>query len=431
MQTAMTLRGGRVIDPSRGLDAVGDVYVADGRIAAEAAPGATVVDVSGLVVCPGFIDLHVHLREPGQTHKEDLRSGTWAAAAGGFTTVVAMPNTAPPIDTAERLAHVLAAAAGKAVVRVRQAAALTLGREGAVLTDAGALARAGAVLLTDDGSCIQSNGLMLEAMRRAAAAGVPVADHCEDESVSRRAAMNAGEVARRLGVSGQPSLAEELMVSRGILLCRETGCPIHIQHVSSRLSVEMVRAARRAGLPVTAEATPHHISLTEDACATHGADAKMAPPLRREADRQAVIAGLADGTLTALASDHAPHTAAEKAVGLEKAPFGIVGLEALVPVSLTELVHSGAMGLAQWVATLTSGPREILHLEAGTLRVGMPADVTLLDPGHEHTLRTASFRSRSRNCPYEGRRCRGRVAATLVGGVWVYSRLPGIAGLVP
>jgi dihydroorotase len=287
------------------------------------------------------------------------------------------------------------------------------------------------VALTDDGSCIQSNGLMLEAIRRAAEVGLPVIDHCEDESVSRHAAMNAGEVARRLGVSGQPALAEELAVCRNVLLCRETGWPVHIQHISTAFSVDLVRAARAEGLPVTAEASPHHICLTEECCVSHGANAKMNPPLRTEADRQALLAGLADGTISTIASDHAPHAAEEKAVGLEKAPFGIVGLEAAVPLCLAELVHRKVLSLPEWVAKFTVGPRDVLRLEEGTLRVGAPADVTLVNADIEHVLRPAEFRSRSRNCPYEGIVCRGRVEGTLVDGLWVFSRLPGITVRVP
>ena len=430
MHAGMILRGGRVIDPANGLDAERELYITAGRIAAEPTPGARVVDVSGLVVCPGFIDLHVHLREPGQTHKEDIGTGTRAAAAGGFTTVVAMPNTAPPVDRPEILAQVYGLVREKAAVRVLQSAALTLGRAGKELSDAAALVQAGAVALTDDGTCIQTAGLMLAAVRRAAAAGIPVIDHCEDDSVARRGAMNAGAVAQRLGVSGQPGLAEDLIVCRNILICRETGWPIHIQHISTAFSVAMVRAARREGLPVTAEASPHHICLTEECCARHGANAKMNPPLRTEADRRAVIAGLADGTIGVIASDHAPHTAAEKAAGLEKAPAGIVGLEALVSLCLTELVHGGVLTLPEFVATLSAGPRAVLRLAQGTLSVGAPADVTLLNVNAEHILHPAEFRSRSTNCPYEGSACRGRVEGTLIDGEWVFSRLPGITGRV-
>ena len=430
MQGGMVLRGGRVLDPVNGLDAVQDLCITNGQIAAEPARGAVVVDVSGLVVCPGFIDLHVHLREPGQTHKEDIGTVTRAAAAGGFTTVVAMPNTAPPVDNSEVLSQVYGLVREKAVVRVLQSGALTLGRAGRELSDAAALARAGAVALTDDGTCIQTAGLMLEAVRRAAAVGIPVIDHCEDESVARRGAMNAGAVARRLGVSSQPGLAEDLIVCRNILICRETGWPIHIQHISSAFSVALVRAARREGIPVTAEASPHHICLTEECCASHGSNAKMNPPLRTEADRQAILGGLADGTIGVIASDHAPHTAAEKAVGLEMAPSGIVGLEALVSLCLTELVHGRVLTLREFVARLTAGPRAVLRLTQGTLSVGAAADVTLLNLDAEHVLRLAEFRSRSANCPYDGRVCRGRVEGTLLDGEWIFSRLPGVVGTV-
>lgn len=430
MNATMILRGGRVIDPANQTDAVRDLHIVAGKVAAQPAPGAPVVDVSGLVVCPGLIDLHVHLREPGQTHKEDIGTGTHAAAVGGFTTVVAMPNTSPPVDCPEVLTQVLDVARRKAVVRVLQSGALTVGRAGKELSDAWSLAQAGAAALTDDGNCIQSAGLMLDAVRRAAEVGLPVIDHCEDDSVARRGAMNAGEVARRLGVSGQPALAEELMVCRDVLICRETGWPIHIQHISSAFSVDMVRAAQSQGLPVSAEASPHHICLTEECCASHGANAKMNPPLRTEADRQAILAGLADGTICAIATDHAPHAAEEKALGMEKAPFGVIGLEAAVALCLTKLVHGGVLSLAEFVARFTAGPRNILSLEEGTLTPGLSADVTLLNPEARHVLRTAEFRSRSLNCPYDGMECRGRVEGTLLAGQWVFSRLPGILGPV-
>lgn len=430
MTGTMVLKGGRVIDPANGVDAVRDLSIVAGRVAEQAAPQAPVVDVSGLVVCPGFIDLHVHLREPGQTHKEDIGTGTLAAAVGGFTTVVAMPNTTPPVDCPEVLTQVLDLARRKAVVRVLQTGALTVGRAGKELSDAWSLAQAGAAALTDDGSCIQSAGLMLAAVYRAAEVGLPVIDHCEDDSVSRRGAMNAGEVARNLGVSGQPALAEELMVCRNVLICRETGWPIHIQHISSAFSVDMVRAAQGQGLPVSAEASPHHICLTEACCARHGANAKMSPPLRTEADRQAILEGLADGTIRSIATDHAPHAAEEKALGLEEAPFGIIGLEAAVALCLTELVHGGVLSLPEFVSRLTAGPRDVLRLEEGTLSPGALADVTLLRPDVRHVLSTANFRSRSLNCPYDGRECVGRVEGTILAGQWVFSRLPGITGLV-
>lgn len=427
MQTSTILRGGRVIDPANGVDGVRDLCIVGGTIAASAPPGTPVVDVSGLLVCPGFVDLHVHLRDPGQTHKEDFRTGSRAAALGGFTTVVAMPNTVPPVDQAALLREVVHRAAGEACVRVLQTGALTLGRRGEVLTDAAALAEVGAAALTDDGSCIQSAGLMLEAVRRARAAGLAVIDHCEDTSISRGAAMNAGEVAKALGVSSQPTLAEEVMVARDVLISAHTGWPVHIQHISAAGSIAILRAAQKQGIPVTAEAAPHHICLTDEFCRSYGPNAKMNPPLRSEADRMAIVEALLDGAIGAIATDHAPHTAEEKAAGMEAAPFGIIGLEAAVALCANELVHRHGMDIGAFVSALTAGAARILGLKAGTLSVGVPADVTLVDLQAPHTLRTADFRSKSRNCPYEGMRCTGKVVGTMVGGAFVFSAIPGVA----
>jgi dihydroorotase len=429
---AMLLSGARVIEPDTGFDGVRAIGIAEGVFVAPGSlpPETPRLDLSGLVVCPGFVDLHVHLREPGQTHKEDIVTGTRAAAAGGFTTVLAMPNTVPPVDTPEALAALREAIASRACVRVLQTAALTLGRKGECLTDAAALKRAGAAALTDDGGCIQSAALMRAALCAAGAAGLPVIEHAEDYGLSAGGALHAGAVAARLGVRGSPAVAEDLIVARDLLLARDTGVAVHVQHVSSATAVALLRWARTEGIPVSAEVTPHHLLLTDEAGLEHGTLAKMNPPLRGEADRQALLAALRDGTLCAIATDHAPHSIAEKQLPLPEAPFGIIGLETAVPLCLTELYHGGLLSLPDLVARFTCGPCAALGLPYGTLAPGRSADLTILDLEHERVVAPERFESRARNTPFTGRCCRGAVAATLVAGRWAYSALSGIEATV-
>lgn len=411
------LEGARIIDPVRGIDSVGDVAIRDGHfVTPELLHSPKRINLAGKVLCPGFIDLHVHLRDPGQTHKEDIASGTRAAAAGGFTTVLAMPNTVPAIDTPEAVRDVMDRAAG-CPAHVLQAGALTYGREGIDPTSLQELKEAGAPAFSDDGSTTQSAGIMRHAMLWAAALNIPVIDHCEDTSLSKPGLMHEGAVSRELHLPGQPRSAEELIVARDIMLAKETGCHVHLQHLSSAGSVEMLRNARKQGLPVTGEVTPHHLFLTDEACRTFGTNAKMAPPLREESDRQALIDALRDGTITAIATDHAPHTAAEKANGWFKAPFGIVGIEAVVPLCLTELYHTGILSLSNLVALFTKGPREILHLQIGSLSFGAPADLTVLDLDARHILQVANFKSQGKNCPYDGWKCHGAVHSTFLNGI--------------
>ncbi|OGV70199.1 MAG: hypothetical protein A3K19_16470 [Lentisphaerae bacterium RIFOXYB12_FULL_65_16] len=425
------LRGALVIDPSNGVHEVRDIAVCHGRIVpVSAAHGAAVVELPGLVLTPGLIDLHTHLREPGQSDKETIASGTRAAAAGGYTTVVAMPNTQPPIDTCERLAEVLERVRRNAVVRVLQTAALSRDRKGRELTDARALAGAGAGALTDDGSCIQDESLMRRALEQARAAGLPVIDHCEDETLAASGVMHPGVVARELGLAGKSAASEEVVVARNGRLALETGWPVHMQHLSSAGSVNEVRQALSRGAPVSAEVTPHNLALTEEACRTCGTNAKMNPPLRTEADRQALIAGLQDGTIGVIATDHAPHTQAEKARDFATAPFGVIGLESAVPVCLTLLYHSGILGLSQLVSKLTLGPKQVLGLSQGSLECGAPADITILDMNREFVLDASQFRSLARNCPFHGWNCRGKAVATMVAGEWVFSELPHVTGRV-
>ena len=430
-QAPCILRGARVVDPANETDEIRDLGMAEGIIVPpDSIAGAVSYNLHGRVVAPGFIDMHVHLRDPGQTHKEDVLTGTRAAAAGGFATGVAMPNTVPPIDSPAAMEFILARIDESAAVSVLQAAALTIGRAGRELADYAALRRAGAVALTDDGTCIQNARFMLAALAAARAAGLPVLEHCEEESLGHGGVVHEGEIARRLALPGQNRLTEELIVARDILMARETGWPVHLQHLSSAGSVAQVRAARAAGVAVTAEATPHHVCLTEEACLEHGTTVKVNPPLRTATDRDAIIQGLADDTITVLATDHAPHTAEEKSTGFRDAPFGLVGLESAVPVCLTALYHSGRLGLSQLVAKFTAGPKAVLRLSSGSLEPGAPADVTVLDLDAETVVDVRRFRSRARNCPFDGWRCRGRAVAVAVAGRWVYSELPGVTGLI-
>ena len=427
MQQDMVLCGARVVDPVNGVDEIREVGISDGRFAApESLKSPRRVDLRGLVLAPGFIDLHVHLREPGQTHKEDIGSATRAAAAGGFTTVLAMPNTAPAIDTAERVQAVQQAAADRGAVHVLQAGALTLERAGKELADYAAMQAAGAPALTDDGSTPQDSEVMRAVMQAAAALRLPVVDHCEDSSLSKPGVMHAGATAALMQLPGQPRAAEETIVTRDIALARETGCRVHLQHLSTAGAVQELRIARREGLPVSGEVTPHHLFLTDAAAEVYGVNAKMAPPLREESDRQALLAGVLDGTITCIATDHAPHTAAEKAAGWLEAPFGIIGLEAAVPLCLTGLYHTGFLSLSRLVSLFTQGPRELLGLPVGAMTIGAAADVTVLDLDAPHRLKVAEFASRSHNCPYDGWACRGKVVGVFVQGKWTGAAAYGL-----
>ncbi len=418
-------RRGRIVDPAQGLDAVLDLLVADGKVAAigaglEAPEEAEVTGCEGRVIVPGFIDVHVHLREPGGEHKETIRTGARAAAAGGFTSVCAMPNTDPVIDSPAMVGFVAAAGRAAGLARIYPVGALSVGQMGERLTEIGELVEAGAVAITDDGNPVMDSGLMRMALEYAQAFDVPVADHAEDLGLSRRGAMNEGLVSARLGLPGNPNASEDVHIARDLLVAELTGGHIHLQHVSTRLGVDMIRRAKERGVRVTAEATPHHLLLTDSAVDGYRTEAKMNPPLRTEADRRAVEEGFLDGTLDILATDHAPHHYDEKEQAFDDAPFGVVGLETALGLMLTHFVGRGKMDLATLVGRMSLQPARAFQLAGGTLEVGVAADVTLIDPSIEWRVDSSRFHSRGRNTPFEGMVLRGRADVTLVDGTVVH-----------
>lgn len=418
------IRGGRVVDPSQKMDRTIDIRLAAGRVAEFGesldAGDSEVVEARGLVVSPGLIDLHVHLREPGGEHKETIASGAAAAAAGGFTTVVAMPNTDPPIDNPAAVGFVLAAGKRCGLTRILPSGAITVGQKGEQLAEIGEMFEAGAVTITDDGRPVSRTGVMRLALEYAQAFDIPVSVHAEDRELSRGGVMNEGIIASRLGLTGIPNAAEDVMIARDLILAELTGGRLHIQHVSTRRGVEMIREARDRGVRVSAEATPHHFALTDEAVEHYRTDAKMNPPLRSAADRDAVRAGVRDGTLDVIATDHAPHHYDEKEQAFDDAPFGIVGLETALGLTVTELVDTGLIDLATMIERMSCAPARAFSLEGGTLAVGSIGDVTIFDPAAEWVVKPEEFLSLSRNTPFTGRRLRGRPAFTIVDGsvVW-------------
>jgi dihydroorotase len=440
----LLIRGGRVLDALSGADAERDVLVEDGRIAATGAgldaTGARVIDARGLVVAPGFVDIHAHLRDPGLEYKEDIASGTRAAARGGFTTVCAMPNTEPPCDTRATVEYVLRRAGEAASVRVFPIGAVTRGREGKELAELGDLAEAGCVAFSDDGAPIADAMIMRRALEYASAFGRPIIDHCEDPSLAKDGVMHEGAVATRLGLRGAPAAAEAAMIERDIALAEATGAHVHIAHISTRAGVEAVRAAKRRGLRVTAEVTPHHLTLTADAVAfgcaggdalVYDANAKVNPPLRERDDVDACVEALADGAIDCVATDHAPHAVIEKLCEFDDAAFGISGLETAFGLCM-RLVHEGRVPLARLVEALTLGPVRALALDAhvpgiGTLAPGAPADVVVLDPERAWTVDPARFASKGTNTPLAGVALRGAVVATIAGGRVVHEEEVAVA----
>ncbi|NOS71437.1 MAG: dihydroorotase [Verrucomicrobia bacterium] len=456
---SLLLTGGRVIDPANRLDATADVLILDGKIAAvgqDAASKAPAdierMDVSGLVVSPGLIDLHVHLREPGQTSKENIATGTTAAARGGFTSIVCMPNTSPAIDNAGTVALIQDRAEQYGLVNVFVTGAITKGIAGEELAPIGGLKRAGVVAITDDGHCIQNNELMRHACEYAKMFDLPVMDHCQDYSLVTTGVMHEGYWSTVLGLQGWPSAGEEMIVARNILLAELTGASVHCQHLSAAGSVALIREAKKRSVPISGEACPHHFTLTDAAIAgsekfwaqdgrqllpaldsglrtpdslpiwpSYDTNFKMNPPLRSARDREAILEGLVDGTIEILCSDHAPHCGFEKEVEFDYAPFGITGLEIELALSLMQLYHSKRMNLADVIAKFTVAPAGLLKLNKGTLSVGADADVTVFDPDCEWTFERESTASKSFNNPFYGWPLKGRAVATIVGGrkVWV------------
>jgi dihydroorotase len=425
----LIVRGGRLLDPSTGEDGARTLVVEEGKVAAVLPPTASpsgtaeaeVIAADGLLVLPGLIDLHVHLREPGEERKETLRTGGLAAAAGGFTGLVAMPNTDPPIDSRMAIEWLLERAAASCPVRLYPAGAVTLGQRGERLTDFGSMHEAGAVVFSDDGRPIMNAGLMRRALERGKLLGVPIAVHEEDLSLSHGAIAHEGLQAARLGLRGAPSQAEEVMVRRDLALCELTGARLHLCHLSTEGSVRALREAKSRGLPVTAEVTPHHLSLTDEALGDYDANRKMNPPLRTQADVEAVRAALADGTIDVVATDHAPHTRAEKHRDFEGAANGVVGLETALSVGL-RLVADGTLTLSRLIESLTAGPARIFGLPGGSLGIGQPADFVLVNPGSSWKVDPERFHSKGRNTPFGGETMPGVVDLTAVGGRVVFRR---------
>lgn len=420
MPNILWITGGRVIDPANNRDAIGDVYVIDGKLTAGLTEDqqrlANKIDATGLVVTPGLVDIHVHFRDPGQTHKECIRTGTEAAAAGGFTSVICMPNTSPVCDNAGTIQRIMDKVAREAVVNVYPTGCLTLEMLGKRLAPTGQLKTAGVVAMTDNGNCVQSHEIMRRAVEYAKMFNLTIMDHCQDETQTEDAVMNEGEWSVRLGLRGWPKFAEDIMVARNVLLAELTGAHIHMQHVSSATSIDIIRRAKGRNIPVTAEACPHHFEFTDADLKDYDTNLKVNPPLRTDADRESIIAALKDGTLDCIASDHAPHTPTEKDCEFDYAPPGIIGLETSLAASLHALYHSNRLSLSEVVALMTHKAAEICKLDAGTLSVGAAADICLFDPDEEWTVDAKAFYSKSRNCPWHGQRLKGSVKATYVAG---------------
>ncbi len=427
MTRPMLLRNGRVIDPSRGLDQTADVLVTDGKIAAVGPglgvpDGASILDVRGFVVAPGLVDVHVHLREPGNEDEETVASGARAAVAGGFTAVCAMPNTDPVTDNQAAVGFIVRQSVRAGLARVYPMGAVSVGQRGERLAEFGEMVGAGAVAVSDDGRPVVSGHLMRTALEYARTFHIPVADHCEEPTLAAGGAMHEGLVATRLGLKGIPAAAEEIMVARDLLLAEHTGGHVHLCHMSTRGSVELIRRAKERGIRVTAEVTPHHLTLTEAACEHYDTHAKMNPPLREPADLAALGQALKDGVIDCIASDHAPHAYDEKECAFDDAPFGIVGLETAFGVAHTALVQGGVLSLPELLARMSTVPATVFHLPGGTLAPGAAADVCVLDVTAPWVVRSADFQSKSRNTPFGGRELVGRAVVTLVAGRIVYER---------
>ena len=420
----LLIQKGRLVDPVGGIGGVMDILIEDGRLAVIGSDlrdqDAQVIDARGLTVCAGLVDMHVHLREPGLEYKEDISTGTAAAARGGVTSVACMPNTKPAVDSPEQVRYILRRAAEACGVRVWPIGAVTMGEKGETLTDAQALKEAGAVALSDDGLPIQNANLMRDALIRCKRLGLTILSNCEDADMVCNYAVNEGRVSRALDLPGRPAIAEELMVMRDAMLAEETGAAVHICHISTAGSVDIVRQFKKRGTHITCETCPQYFTLTEDEVLSQGAMARVNPPLRTKQDVEAIIAGLKDGTIDAIATDHAPHSAQEKARTLTEAPSGMVGLETALAVTLTALYHTGEMDLSDILKKMTFNPACILGIPKGRLSLGGEADFTIFDPNEVWTVDPEQFASKGRNTPFAGRELKGKVKYTIVGGKLVY-----------
>ena len=421
------IRNGRVIDPANNRDEIGDLVIVNGRIADQSAirnPQSEIaeIDGKGLIVAPGLIDMHVHLREPGFAHKETIASGARAAAAGGFTTVVCMPNTSPVADTPSTITWIKDRARDTASVNVLPTSAISKNLDGEELAPIASVVQSGVVAITDDGKCVQNHELMRRAVEYARMVGVPVLDHCQDYNLVGNGVVNEGEWSTLLGLSGWPAAGEEAVVMRNILLAELCDHHIHCQHISTAGSVRLIREARARGVKISGEVCPHHIALTDASIQNFDTNCKMNPPLRTQRDIDAIIEGIADGTLTIFCSDHAPHAAFEKEVEFDQAPFGIVGLETELGLFIDILLHKRkAISINRLIEMFTVEPAKLLKLDAGALSIGAKADVTLIDPDREWTVDASKFESLSRNTPFHGWKLKGRAVRTIVGGKTVWA----------
>lgn len=421
----LLIKHGRVVDPVSGTVSIQDLYIENGKVVQLEKDirqeADQVIDADGLVVCPGLVDMHVHLRDPGLTYKEDIFTGTAAAAHGGVTSVACMANTDPVVDTPEQVRYVKDKAAQANGVHIYPIAAVSMGMRGEEPSDADALKKAGAIALSDDGCNVDNANLMRDVMIHAKRLEMPVLCHCEDTTMVEGRAVNEGSVSRQLWLEGRPAIAEEIMVMRDAMLAEETGAHVHICHVSTAKSVDIIRRMKKRGVAITCETCPQYFTLTEDEILTQGSLARVNPPLRTAKDIKGIIAGLKDGTIDAIATDHAPHSAEEKSRPLTRAPSGMVGLETSLAITLTELYHTGKMKLPEIIKRMTYTPASILRLSSkGRLSLGSDADITIFDPEEVWTIDPEQFASKARNTPFAGREVKGKVKYTIVGGNVIY-----------